>query len=293
MPEGPEVEKVRQDLLPLKGKTIESSYFTQLALKYTRYSDQEIGISSLRHSKLQDIERKGKYLIWKTSGNDNHYILNHLGMTGSWILFNDRKELKKYLNREKKNYCKVVIEFTDGISSVFEDMRNFGRFHLFNSLNNLKKKYSAIKEIGLDGFKFSLEDFRELLNIKRNVAKPLGILLLDQRFVAGIGNIYKSESLWRAKISPLATPEELSALQVKTLAESIQGVLYDAFKDGGSTISNFQSNRSEGKAQEWHAVYSKEGKTCLRCNNIIKKIVQVQRSTFYCDLCQKDPKTKI
>jgi formamidopyrimidine-DNA glycosylase len=88
------------------------------------------------------------------------------------------------------------------------------------------------------------------------------------------------------------TPEELTASQIKTLAESIQGVLYDAFKDGGSTISNFKSNRTEGKGQEWHAVYFKEGKACLRCNNSIKKIIQVQRSTFYCEQCQKDPKAK-
>jgi len=290
MPEGPEVERVRQDLLPLIDKKIESCYFTKLALKYARYFDQELKLSILKGSKLSAIDRKGKYLIWKTSGKIDHYILNHLGMTGSWVLFNDRKALKNYLGREIKNYCKVVFEFTDGSSGVFDDMRNFGRFHLFETLENLTKKYTAVKNIGLDGFKFDLDEFKELLNMKRNVTKPLGVLLLDQRFIAGIGNIYKSESLWRANISPFVTPEELTAAQIKILAESIQSVLYDAYKDGGSTIRNFKSNRAEGKAQDWHAVYSKEGKACLRCNNTIKKIVQVQRSTFYCDHCQKKTK---
>ena len=265
---------------------MESSYFSLLALKYSRYRDQEIEISSLKGTKLTKICRKGKFLIWKFTGKKDYHILNHLGMTGSFIIFKNRTKLKNYLENEKKNYVKVILEFTDKYSCVFEDMRNFGRFHLFTSYEDLGKRFPAVSKIGLDGFNFSLEEFKSALEIKRNKNKVLGTLLLDQRFVAGIGNIYKSESLWRAKISPYRKVEDLNQDEIVKLSNSIKEVLNDAFNDGGSTIKSFKSNNTEGKAQEWHAVYGKENSPCLRCKSKIKRVIQDKRSTFLCERCQ-------
>ncbi|OLS26002.1 MAG: Formamidopyrimidine-DNA glycosylase [Candidatus Heimdallarchaeota archaeon LC_3] len=274
------------------GKKIESSYFTELALKYSRYNSQEIKISSLKNTNLKQIERKGKYLIWNLIGKNDYTILNHLGMTGSFNIYEKKKQLQNHLNKEKKNYVKVVLEFTDESSCVFDDMRNFGRFHLFSSYENLTNRYPAVAKIGLDGFNFSLEDFKSALELKRNKNKALGILLLDQRFVAGIGNIYKSESLWRAIISPYKIAGDLKHEEILRLSKSIQEVLNDAIIDGGSTIKNFKSNKVEGKAQEWHAVYGKEDLPCLRCNAKIKRIIQNKRSTFFCENCQSGKKSR-
>lgn len=289
LPEGPEVERVKLDLLPVINKTIQKSYFTPLALKYTRYSDPENLVTLLESTKLISITRKGKFLIWKakkTPKSSEIVVLNHLGMTGSWELIQTPKLLKERLKRKEKNYTKVVLEFDDGTSCIFVDMRNFGRFHVFKDYKTLITRFPAVKKLGLDGFHFSLTELKEQLELKRNKTKPIGILLLDQRFIAGVGNIYKSESLWRAKINPLILAENLNENEIKNLVKAVQSVLQDALNDGGSTINNFQSNNVESKAQDWHAVYAREGKECINCKKSILKVVQGGRSTFYCGTCQ-------
>jgi formamidopyrimidine-DNA glycosylase len=180
-----------------------------------------------------------------------------------------------------------MLIFTDNIVAVFDDMRNFGRFFLSTSYSNLVKEVPSLKSIGIDGLNFSFIDFLSIVRLKRNQNKPLGELLLDQRFVAGVGNIYKSESLWRAKISPFTTIKELSEEELAVLGKNICEVLEQAFAHGGSTIKNFRSVDGEGEAQKWHAVYSREDQPCLRCQKPIARTIQKNRSTFFCPNCQR------
>lgn len=278
MPEGPEVESVTRELQALINLTISNAFLTPLALKYNRYIKQQENIQVLHNKKIQKIERRGKFIIWWFDSNP---VVNHLGMTGGWIIQEKQEELS--------SYPKVVLEFKEGQRAIFDDIRNFGRFEIFKSENDLLEQTESIRTLGVNGLEtpFPQAKFKELLYMKRNQDKQIGSLLLDQRVVAGVGNIYKSESLFRAKIHPIIPVKLLSEKEIKILGKSISEILQLALASGGSTIDNFQSPfGSEGKAQEWHKVYGREGKECFLCKTKIQRIIQATRSTFFCPTCQ-------
>ena len=278
MPEGPEVESVKRELQELVNQEVSKAYLTPLALKYNRYIKQQGNINQLEKQKIHKIERRGKFIIWWFGGIP---VVNHLGMTGGWIIQDHLEKLSAY--------PKVVLEFVDGSRAVFDDIRNFGRFEIFKDEQDLLKQTESIRTLGINGLEipFPQRQFGELLNLKRNQNKQIGSLLLDQRVVAGVGNIYKSESLFKAKIHPIIPVNNLSEKEIRELGQSISDILQLALASGGSTIDNFQSPYgSEGKAQEWHKVYSREGKACFICKTPIQRIIQNTRSTFFCPSCQ-------
>ena len=285
MPEGPEVENVRLGLLLLKGKKLITASLTNLALKYNRYQEQMEKISSLNNQILQDIERKGKYLIWKF---ENHIALNHLGMTGKWILPDFDVNNKFIVSKSKNRHPKVILTFENNFQAIFDDVRNFGRFQIYESEENMLQDNKPLLKLGIDGLAklFPQQEFKKLLKLKRNQNKPLGEILLDSRFVPEIGNIYKSEILFHTHLHPYTLVEQLNSKEIDCLGQSTSLILQKALKSGGSTIKNFESPAGKGEAQNWHQVYAKEGIPCLVCNTPIKKIVQKQRSTFFCPKCQ-------
>ena len=296
MPEGPEVEQVRLDLVPLLNKKVLKCTFTQLALKYPRYQVQQHKIMLVEGKRVISIERKGKFLLWylKDENNKELWILNHLGMSGRWFIFSSNNKLKIKFPTLMSPHGKVIIIFTDNNIAIFDDIRNFGRFFLAEDLLEVYKAYPAVQKLGIDGLTaIDSKILYEKLTLKKNNHKPLGELLLDQSIVAGVGNIYKSESLFHAGLSPFITPEELSTHEVEVLAKSVHMILQRALKDGGSTIQSFQSNSGEGKAQQWHMVYGQEGKSCKICGKPIMRNVQKMRSTFYCPICQPPKMTTI
>lgn len=278
IPEGPEVEAVRRDLEKLLTYTITKAYLTPLALKYNRYIKQQENIAVLQGKTIETIERRGKFIIWWFG---NIPVVNHLGMTGGWIIQNITDPLSKY--------PKVVLEFTEGSRAIFDDIRNFGRFEIFKDEQDLLKQTESIRTLGVNGLAepFPQEKFEELLHLPRNQNKQIGSLLLDQRVVAGVGNIYKSESLFRANIHPVLPVSELTGEEIKLLGQSISEILQMALASGGSTIENFQLPfGAEGKAQNWHRVYAQESKPCSVCKTPIERIIQNTRSTFFCPICQ-------
>ena len=278
MPEGPEVEAVKRDLEELLNLNISNAYLTPLALKYNRYIKQQDNMRLIQGKRVSNLERRGKFIIWWFG---NIPVVNHLGMTGGWIIQDVAEQLS--------NYPKVVLEFKEGKRAIFDDIRNFGRFEVFGNETDLLKQTESIRTLGVNGLEepFPQEQFEELLKHKRNQNKQIGSLLLDQRVVAGVGNIYKSESLFRAKIHPITPVSELSRTEIKTLGQSIGEILQLALASGGSTIDNFQSPYgTEGKAQEWHKVYGREEKPCIICKIPIQRIIQNTRSTFFCPTCQ-------
>ena len=259
--------------------------FTPLATRYPRYSDQKYSPIILNGQELKRIERRGKFLVFFFSGMEDILVLNHLGMSGSWQRFESFAELSKNAEEPKLKYSKVVIEFTDRSLLVFCDTRNFGRFLIAKGEPELDQLTPSLKKVGPDGFQISGNVLRERIMLKKS---PIGEVLLDQRTISGVGNIYKSESLWRAKINPLVPACDLTESETFLLAESIRNTLQQAYQDGGSSIQDFTSAKGEvGRAQEWHAVYGREDDPCQTCGTAILRLIQKSRSTFYCPNCQQ------
>lgn len=278
IPEGPEVEAVKRDLEKLLTYTVTKAYLTPLALKYNRYIKQQENISVLQGKTIETIERRGKFIIWWF---DDIPVVNHLGMTGGWIIQKVADALSKY--------PKVVLEFSNQTRAIFDDIRNFGRFEIFKDEGDLLKQTESIRTLGVNGLAepFPQKKFEELLQLPRNQNKQIGSLLLDQRVVAGVGNIYKSESLFKANIHPVIPVNELTREEIKKLGLSISEILQLALAYGGSTIDTFQLPfGAEGKAQNWHRVYGQDSKPCSVCKTPIERIIQNTRSTFFCPTCQ-------
>jgi formamidopyrimidine-DNA glycosylase len=285
MPEGPEVENVRLELLQLISKKIDSIQLTQLSQKYPKYEGKQPLFNQFSMKTILDIVRFGKFLVWRFTDTEA-VILNHLGMTGRWCLYKDIEKLSTTVN-----HIKVIVQMVSPPSALFNDIRNFGQFKIFQSFEEVKQ-YNPIRYLGVDGLAtpFPLDEFLIRLTKKNFEDKPIGEVLLNQRLVAGVGNIYKTESLFHAKINPLKKVEKLSNTEREELGLAIGKILQKALIDKGSTL-DFQPyelpSGTTGNAQQWHKVYKREGKSCLDCGTPVSRIVQKDRSTFYCDKCQK------
>ncbi len=285
MPEGPEVESVRLELRQLISKKVEKILFTSLSQKYSKYKSKQPLLDQFSGSILQDIVRFGKFLVW-CFDNIEAVILNHLGMSGRWYFFTDIESLPSVAN-----HVKVIIQMESPPSAIFDDTRNFGQFKVFPSLEAVKQ-YPSIQYLGVDGLAspFPLNEFLTRLAKKNYENKPVGEVLLNQRLVAGVGNIYKAESLFYAKIHPLRKVRTLSDTEREKLGLAIGEILQKALHDRGSTM-DFQPyelpSGTTGTAQGWHRVYNREGEPCVICGNGISRMVQKDRSTYWCSHCQK------
>jgi formamidopyrimidine-DNA glycosylase len=262
--------------------TISKIELTELSQKYSKYKGKQSVFEEFNGKTLTKIERKGKFLIWRF--NFPKVILNHLGMSGHWIMLEQNKETLNI------THPKVEISFEDEKTiAVFEDTRNFGQFKVYNTHQEVME-YSPIRKMGPDGLKipFPKKEFIKKLQMKRYENKEIGRVLLDQSLIAGVGNIYKSESLALAKISPLRLVKNLDDNEVERLSKSISTTLQKAVKSMGSTIQTYRtSSGEEASGQNWHKVYAKAGMRCDSCGREILRIVQDKRSTFYCENCQK------
>jgi formamidopyrimidine-DNA glycosylase len=285
MPEGPEVETIRRELSQLISKTVKKIQLTPLSQKYLKYQGKQKEYEQFNQKKIFEIVRLGKFLIWRFE-NLEAVILNHLGMTGKWCFVMKIDDLKPSIK-----HSKVIIEMSNPPHAIFDDMRNFGQYRIFLSFEEVKK-YPPIRGLGIDGLiePFPIDLFLEKLSIERNADIEIGKVLLNQRLVAGIGNIYKAESLYLAGIHPLRNVKSLTNTERKKLGFSIGETLQKALNDKGSTFGTQPYSRPSGEtgeAQRWHKVYGRKGEPCLICGTTIEKIVQKDRSTFFCPECQK------
>ncbi|MHA1225899.1 MAG: bifunctional DNA-formamidopyrimidine glycosylase/DNA-(apurinic or apyrimidinic site) lyase [Candidatus Hodarchaeales archaeon] len=285
MPEGPEVETVRRELSTLVNRKIHRIFLTPLSQKYLKYRDKQEEFDQFKSAVLEEIMRFGKFLVWRFSKPVNPVILNHLGMSGRWILVNDTVKLSYNITHPK-----VLVEMDQPPHAIFDDIRNFGQFRVFSSLKEVQN-YPPIRTLGVDGLKkpFPLETFLELLSKPHYQEKIIGELLLNQKLVAGVGNIYKCESLFKAKLNPKRKVKTLDLVEKTRLGEAIGFILNKALKDGGSTFGSTPYTRplgDVGNAQSWHHVYGREGLKCKECGSEIVRIIQKDRSTFYCPKCQ-------
>jgi formamidopyrimidine-DNA glycosylase len=218
----------------------------------------------LRNQRVNSVERHGKFIVLTL---DQGVLVVHLGMTG-----------KLLLDTEPGPYARAIFHLDRGIL-VYDDVRHFGRIEWSPQL---PERAAAL---GPDALTVTLDDFRKLLKTRRSGVKPL---LLNQRFLRGMGNIYTDEALFEARIHPRAIAATLSKDRVARLHSAMVDILAEAIRLKGSSISDYvDADGQRGSFQQQHQVYGRAGESCPTCGTPIRRIVVGQRGTHYCPKCQR------
>ncbi len=270
MPELPEVESVRRTLAPrIEGRTV--SRVRIVLPKLARPSPQELS-RGIRGKKVQKISRHGKLLILELDGGGFWTI--HLGMTGQVILAQKRPQA---------DHIHVTISFADGGERLYyRDLRQFGGMNYCPDRESLAA--GPLANFGPDAMEITPREFCDRLAGR---TAPLKSLLLDQRILAGVGNIYADEALHRAGLHPLARPKDLSDKRLQGLLAEVKETMAEALARGGSSVKNFVDARGRaGTFQHAHRVYRRTGQPCPACEAPIEKIVVAGRGTHFCPDCQ-------
>jgi formamidopyrimidine-DNA glycosylase len=282
VPELPEVEVLVRHLAPLLQNKKVRDVEVRRARVIAPTSIRKLQ-TSLLGAEFIELTRRGKFLLFTLrvpKKTEPLKLLGHLGMTGRMYLLPSQTTLPKH--------AAVVLNLGDE-KFVFEDTRYFGRFTL---------DLSALERLGPEplGEEFSTDYFASGLGQSR---QPIKVKLLDQSLVAGVGNIYASEALFRAGISPKLSARRLKFTQVERLRQTIREVLTEAIECGSTTPLDYSGTQlrdrlfyfgSSGTADHYEErlrVYDREGQSCITCGNPIRRIVQAARSTFYCRTCQR------
>lgn len=279
MPELPEVEIIKNNLSDyLIDKTFHS---IEVFTNKLRYKIPHNLAESIKNQRVTDISRIAKYII--VDLENKYSLLIHLGMTGNFLI-NAQK-----MGHNDNKHVRLRFKMSDQSEIDYIDMRKFGFFKLVNPQKVEIKKLKA--ELGPDALSDEF-DIKYLQESLKNRVTNIKSALLNQKIVGGIGNIYASEALFRAKISPMMESGKVVKNKIKTgdLISSIKFILHDAIKVGGSTIRDHKNLKGEsGYFQYKFNVYNRENMICnsQNCSAKIKKIVQTGRSTFYCTKCQK------
>lgn len=297
VPELPEVETVMRGLEPaLVGQTIASAEIRRANL---RFAFPEKFTEKLTGRTVRRLERRAKYIL--AFLDDDSVWLSHLGMTGRFTVFGHdgrgQNLAEFYFQSGSKDagqgkHDHVVLSLSNGVKIVYTDPRRFGIMDLFSTREMADHKLLANLGIEPLGNELNASYLAEVFVGKK---APLKATLLDQKYIAGLGNIYVCEALFRAGLSPKRRSSTLSkrgkATQMgEKLVQTIRACLNEAIMAGGSTLSDYADiNGNAGSFQQRFAVYDREGKPCLTkgCSGTIKRIVQSGRSTFYCPKCQK------
>ena len=274
MPELPEVETIRRGLSEaILGKAIEGAVVRRTDLRRpvpASFSKQVSGKA------VTSINRRGKYLLLNLS--DESVVLIHLGMSGRLVI--GRHEAPS-------GHDHIVLTFSNGMTVKFNDPRRFGSIDITTRRN--LSNHESIRGLGVEPL---TREFNEALLAERLFGRqaPIKNLLLDQRIVAGLGNIYVCESLFLAGISPRRTGANIRGVRVERLVRSIRQVLTEAIKAGGSSLRDYVQVSGElGYFQHSFNVYNREGKPCINGppTHFISRLVQANRSTFFCASCQR------
>jgi formamidopyrimidine-DNA glycosylase len=292
MPELPEVETVRRGLVPvMEGAVIDKLDLRRGDLRSPFPRDFAGRLTGRR---ITGLGRRAKYIT--ADLDDGLVLVIHLGMSGSFRIETDGagKVAGRFYHprSELRAHDHVVFHLSSGATVIFNDPRRFGLMDLIPRAELATSKH--FKGLGVEplGNELSGETLALLLAGRK---APLKAALMDQRLIAGLGNIYVCESLWRAKLSPdrkagtIATPTGKPKPAAEALAGAIRDVLQAAIKAGGSSLRDHRQADGElGYFQHEFAVYGREGEPCLREDGgIIRRKVHSGRSTFYCPVCQR------
>ena len=288
MPELPEVETVRRGLAPV----MEGARFAKVEVRRgdLRWPLPKGFAQRLNGKTVEGLGRRAKYLLADLSSGD--VLLMHLGMSGSFRVGKDAAPGKYYHERSKSTaHDHIVFHMSNGATVTFNDPRRFGSMKLVPRIK--LDREPLLRALGPEplGNEFDAAMLAEACAGKKTSLKAA---LSDQRVVAGLGNIYVCEALFRARLSPKRLASTIADRNGKPneraekLVHAIKAVLNDAIKAGGSSLRDHRrADGSLGDFQHNFQVYDREGQPCPNCKGKIKRIVQVGRSTFYCPSCQK------
>ena len=275
MPELPEVETIRRQLAPhLEGRTIAAIEI--LDPRWTRPLAPDEVADQLRGALIERVGRRGKYLVWTLS--DDRHLLMHLRMTGTLLLdpVTDPR------------HTRVRLELDDGHRLVYVDPRRFGTGQLVWGTPALDA-YLAIR-LGVEPFtpEFTAEHLRRLA---RGRIAPVKAFVLDQKHIAGVGNIYADEALFRAGVHPLRPVGRLTGPDWVRLCDAIEEALGAGIEAKGASIDDFRHlDGAQGSFQDRFLVHLRAGEPCVRCGETIRKIVVGGRGTYVCERCQRKPR---
>jgi formamidopyrimidine-DNA glycosylase len=291
MPELPEVETVRMGLAPaMEGARFKQVEVRQRRLRWPLPKDFE---KRLQGQKVEGLGRRAKYLLADLSSGD--VLLMHLGMSGSMRLRRNGQQVlgdPRYFEIAKdEKHDHVVFHMSNGATITFNDPRRFGSMKIVPRAK--LDSEPLLRNLGPEplGNEFDAGMLAKACAGKKTSLKAA---LSDQRVVAGLGNIYVCEALFRARLSPKRQASTIADRngkpndRARTLVEAIKATLHDAIKAGGSSLRDHRrADGSLGDFQHKFQVYDREGEPCPHCKGKIKRIVQTGRSTFYCPKCQK------
>jgi formamidopyrimidine-DNA glycosylase len=281
VPELPEVETIRRQLAPLvEGRTL--AQIEILDARWSRPLAPAALEEALRGRRIESLSRRGKYLMWRLS--EEVYLAQHLRMTGSLLYEPDPQpphvRVRMELHAERRRPTGLVIT----------DPRRFGTGELLLGAAALEGFFAV--RLGLEPLdtRFTAEHLRRLA---RGRTGPIKGFLLDQRQVAGVGNIYADEALFRARIHPLRPAGRLSAGQHGDLREGVIAALTAGIDARGASIDDFRHvDGVRGAFQDQFLVHRREGEPCGRCGSTIAKIVVAGRGTYVCEICQPRPRRR-
>ena len=263
MPELPEVETVTRSLIPhLRGRTIQSAEFRQPRVLR---GDAEETARRLAGRRITRLERRGKFIMMHLDGGGVFTV--HLGMTGRLLI-----------GGEIGKHTHAIVQLDRGVLT-YDDPRQFGRLEWSEGAPR------SVARLGPEPLLVKFDEFWRRLHTHKTRIKAL---LLDQKFLGGVGNIYADEALFRAAIHPLAKASKISKPRAQRLYDAIRDVLAEAIESRGSSVSDYVD--AEGRAgnfQQAHRVYQRHGEPCVVCGRTIKRTLVAQRGTHYCGYCQK------
>ena len=286
MPELPEVEVTRRTLLKfIENKVIKNIKINNPNLRFKIPANFKKNVTG---QKIIKVLRRSKYILIYLK--NDYVMIAHLGMSGKFIIKNNySKDFLKtsyYSNEFSSKHNHLEFFFSNNLKVIYNDPRRFG-FFLLDKISKLDVN-KFLSKLGPEPLGKDLKKDYLILKTKAT-QRTIKTLLMDQRFISGIGNIYANEILFLAKIKPNKISSKLSLVDIGRLHPSIGKVLKRALKLGGSSIKDFKSSVGEkGRFQNEFKVYDREDLKCLRtgCSGLIARVVSQGRASFFCDECQ-------
>jgi formamidopyrimidine-DNA glycosylase len=271
MPDLPEVETIRRQLAPhVEGRTIARAQIFDP--RWTRPDAPAPVARALRGALVERLSRSGKYLVWELSGE--RFLLVHLRMTGS-LLFDPVTE---------PVHTRARFELDGDHRLIYVDPRRFGTGHLLRGAPAREAYLSARLGIEPMTTSFTAAHLRALARGRR---APVKSFILDQRRIAGVGNIYADEALFRARIHPLRPAGQLTGPQWEALRSGIEEALQAGIDAKGASIDDFRHiDGARGSFQDRFLIHTRAGQPCLRCGNPVRKLYVGGRGTYVCERCQ-------
>jgi len=268
MPELPEVETTKNGL----EKILTKKKITKVEIlnPNLRWIVDEAIRSMINNQTIRSFSRRGKYILFNL---DKGHLMIHLGMSGKINVVDINEPLKKHDH--------FLLYFNNQVMR-FNDPRRFGSIFYLKDLN-----HKLLNNLGVEPLEDSFHK-NYLFENSRNKTQNVKAFIMDSKIVVGVGNIYACESLYNAGINPKTKSNKISKQRYLNLTENIKKVLNKAIKAGGTTLQDFAKvDGKPGYFSQELSVYGRENENCYNCNGKIKRIVQNQRSTFYCPKCQK------